>query len=304
MTRGARFWTFALALMLLAAGTAQAAEPARIALLSAFAPETRQILSRMEDKQTRDIAGVRFTLGRFAGREVVAAQSGISMVNAARTTQLLLDRFNVESIVFSGIAGGVNPERQIGDVVVAARWGQYLDSVFARETAPGVFTPPEYRGAPYPSFGMIFPQNVELPALEGKPQKKFWFEVDPLMLEASRRLMGQIELRRCTEQGACLGHTPAIVIGGNGVSGTVFVDNAAFREYVHATFQADLLDMESAAVGAVAEANAVPYIVFRSLSDLAGGGPGENEMATFLDLAAENSAAVVEAYIKLLPVRR
>ena len=45
------------------------------------------------------------------------------MVNAAMNTQLVLDRFNVTHIVFSGIAGGVNPSLNIGDVVVAERWG-------------------------------------------------------------------------------------------------------------------------------------------------------------------------------------
>ena len=44
-------------------------------------------------------------------------------------------------------------------------------------------------------------------------------------------------------------------------------DNAAFREYTYATFQAHVLDMETAAVAAVAYSNGVPYIAFRSLSE-------------------------------------
>jgi adenosylhomocysteine nucleosidase len=58
-----------------------------------------------------------------------------------------------------------------------------------------------------------------------------------------------------------------------------------------------VLDMESAALAMVAHANGVPFIVFRSLSDLAGGGEGENEMATFLKLAADNAAAAVTAFL-------
>jgi adenosylhomocysteine nucleosidase len=59
--------------------------------------------------------------------------------------------------------------------------------------------------------------------------------------------------------------------------------------------------MESAAVAHVAYANQTPFIAFRSLSDLAGGGEGENEIGTFFQLASNNSAAVVKAFLRALP---
>jgi len=55
--------------------------------------------------------------------------------------------------------------------------------------------------------------------------------------------------------------------------------------------------METAAVATVAYVNNVPFIGFRSLSDLAGGDAGKNEAAVFFRLAAENSAKVVLAYL-------
>ena len=93
------------------------------------------------------------------------------------------------------------------------------------------------------------------------------------------------------------GDGPKLVVGGNGVSGQAFMDNAAFREYTFRTFQASVLDMETAAVGMVAHSNGVPFIAFRSLSDLAGGGEGANEMGTFMRLAADNSAKVLLAFL-------
>ena len=90
------------------------------------------------------------------------------------------------------------------------------------------------------------------------------------------------------------------MVGGNGVSGQSFVDNAQFRQYAFETFKAQVLDMESAAVAMVAHANGVPFIAFRSLSDLAGGGPAENEMLTFMALAADNSAKVVISFLQKL----
>ena len=63
------------------------------------------------------------------------------------------------------------------------------------------------------------------------------------------------------------------------------------------TFDARVLDMESAAVAHVAYANQVPFIAFRSLSDLAGGGDSENELPVFFGIAATNAAAVVQAFL-------
>ena len=82
----------------------------------------------------------------------------------------------------------------------------------------------------------------------------------------------------------------------NGVSGPLFVDNAALRDYIFKTFEANVLDMETAATAHVAHSNNVPYIAFRSLSDLAGGGDGENEIETFFQIAADNSARVLLAF--------
>ena len=60
-------------------------------------------------------------------------------------------------------------------------------------------------------------------------------------------------------------------------------------------------DQKTPALAHVAHANRLPFIAFRSLSDLAGGGPGANEMDSFFQLAADNSAAVVLAFLKALP---
>ena len=107
----------------------------------------------------------------------------------------------------------------------------------------------------------------------------------------------QGKLKRCTASGDCLAQAPKVVVGGNGVSGMAFVDNKAFRKYTFDTFKANVLDEESAAVATVAYVNATPFVAFRSLSDLAGGGSGENQLPTFFQLAADNSAAAVVTFL-------
>jgi adenosylhomocysteine nucleosidase len=270
----------------------------RVAVISAFEPEWKALKASVGEARSYSVNGVEFVTGTVAGRKVVLFLSGISMVNAAMTTQLALDRFDVTGIVFSGIAGGVDPALHIGDVVVAARWGQYLEAAFAREVDGKFQPPPWWKTPPFPNYGMIFPGYVDVLSAKGGAEKRFWFDVDPGMLAAAGKI-GDVQLKRCTAQQDCLDRAPRLVVGGNGVSGAAFVDNAAFRQYVFDTFKAEVLDMESAAVATVAYANAVPFIAFRSLSDLAGGGEGANQLRTFFQLASDNSAVVMQRFLAM-----
>ena len=96
--------------------------------MSAFAPEWEALLAAAENPATHEINGKRFVTARLGGRDVVLLMSGVSMVNAAMSAQQALDRFHVTAIVFSGIAGGIDPALSIGDVVVADRWAEYLEA--------------------------------------------------------------------------------------------------------------------------------------------------------------------------------
>lgn len=284
------------------AAVAQVKDPTpRIAVMTAFPPEIVTLSATMQDRRDTIINGVTFRTGTLSGKPVVLFMSGVSMVNAAMNTQLLLDRFTVPKIVFSGVAGGVDPGLDVGDVIVAERWGQYLESAMARETPTG-FEPPDrpYGGPTFANFGMIFPNAVSIARGTAPDERRFWFEADPAMLQIARTVAAQTKLARCHDN-LCLLKDPKVVVGGNGVSGAAFVDNAKLREWAYATFQARVLDMETAAVGHVAYANGVPFIAFRSLSDLAGGDPGQNQARAFYPLASENSAAVVLAFLKALP---
>ena len=296
------------AVALLALGVASVAtaheirdEVPRTAVVSAFAPELAILKDELAEASIHSVNGVEFSVGTLHGRSVVLFLSGISIVNSAMTTQLALDHFSIERIVFSGIAGGADPSLNIGDIVIADRWGQYLEMVLAREAEDGWSTPPFF-DYPYGNFGMMFPRSVTVQrAGAAAPETRFWFLVDESLLAAARVAAADVELNHCTADDTCLRHTPRIVIGGAGVSGGAFADNAAFRAHTFDTYGARLLDMESAAVAHVAYANAVPFIAVRSLSDLAGGGEGENQMEVFLGLAAGNAATAVKALLRALP---
>ena len=276
-------------------------ETPRIAVVSAFAPELAILQGETEGASVLSVNGVVFTTATLEGHEVVLFLSGISVVNAAMTVQLALDHFAIERVVFSGIAGGVDPGLNIGDVVIADHWGQYLEMLFAREVDGGWATMPFFE-YPYANFGMMFPRSVTvLRAGAAQPETRFWFPVDAALLAGARSAANDAALARCSAEDRCLEEAPRIVGGGSGVSGGAFIDNAAFRTWAFETFGARVLDMESAAVAHVAYANDVPFIAIRSLSDLAGGGEGANQMEVFLGLAAGNAASVVKALLRAMP---
>ncbi|MEM8552802.1 MAG: 5'-methylthioadenosine/S-adenosylhomocysteine nucleosidase, partial [Pseudomonadota bacterium] len=133
--------------------------PARTAIVSAFEPEWRALTAAVESPARDMVNGVEFVTGTLEGEPVVLFLSGIGMVNAAMTTQLALERYKVSRIVVSGVAGGVDPARNIGDVVIAERWGSYLYMVLARQTADGYAVPPFF-GRPFANFDMMFPQEA------------------------------------------------------------------------------------------------------------------------------------------------
>lgn len=275
----------------------------RIAVMSAFAPELSLLLEQVQKPEKYTINGVEFTLGQLAGKDVVLLLSGISMVNAAMNTQLLFDNFNISHLVFSGIAGGVNPSLNLGDVSVPSQWGQYLELVMMRENADGSFQAPKGKSkADYAAFGMMQPRPVRVRSnLKPEIHEKFWFAVDAKMLAAAKNISA-IDLQSCDNKNNCVAQQPRLVVGGNGVSGQAFVDNAKFRQYAYDTFAANVLDMESAACAMVAYSNGIPFLAFRSLSDLAGGGKGENEMYAFMNIAAANASAVLLKFLQVFAI--
>ncbi|OGM15162.1 hypothetical protein A2V56_00345 [Candidatus Woesebacteria bacterium RBG_19FT_COMBO_42_9] len=275
----------------------------RIALISAFDGELYAFRDEGNIEETLVVDGRTVYMGTLAGHDVLMTISGVSMVNATQAVTTLIERFNITHIVFSGIAGGVNPDLRIGDVAVPARWAEYQENYFARETSGG-FAPPPWVTPIAPNFGMMFPSCPDV-VLPGSPPDlettMCWWNADPTMLQVAQQVATSIELERCVDADHCLSETPVVRVGGNGVAGPTFVDNAEYRSYVWDVWRADSLDMESSAVAHVATDKHVPFIIFRSLSDLAGGGPGENEIGTFFGIAATNSARVMLAFLEAWP---
>ncbi|MCJ2186735.1 5'-methylthioadenosine/S-adenosylhomocysteine nucleosidase [Novosphingobium beihaiensis] len=281
----------------------------RTVVMTAYRPEWNALVHAVSDPKEYTLNGGTYLTGTLEGKPVLLMQSGVSMVNAAMNTQLVLDHFAVKRIVFSGIAGGVDPHLSIGDVVVAEDWGQYLEVNFARKAGNGWLSPEPVDPKAPANWNFMYPRGTRVGNADEAPERHYTFKMDPQLLAVAREIAPKVAMERCVppspqqlpDSELCLHKAPKVVVGGTGVSAGVFADNAQFREYLYAAWHARVLDMESGAVAQVAYANEVPTIIFRSLSDLAGGDKEKNMEDTFEHLASVNSAHVVRAFLAALP---
>ncbi|WP_151734789.1 5'-methylthioadenosine/adenosylhomocysteine nucleosidase [Paenibacillus tengchongensis] len=88
-------------------------------IIGAMDEEIALLLERMEDSGSAVKAGITYYTGRLLGKPVVVCKSGVGKVNAAVTTQILLDTFGVNRVLFTGVAGALHPELEIGDIVIS-----------------------------------------------------------------------------------------------------------------------------------------------------------------------------------------
>lgn len=289
----------------------------RIGVVSAFGAEADILLAETSGKRSYRINGNVFTTGRLRGNRVVIVLTGVSIENATMITQLMIDHFNIERLVLSGIAGGINPGNHVGDVVIAERWALPFEVYWNGDSqvpAPcgasgdlsclglklSTFTaaPNSDFQIPRPSgpvgTGIFMRENFVLNEMNApNGEFRFDYEADPEMLAVARSINPQLDRCGPANPSLCVSVQPQVRFGGRGMSGPVFLANPDYRDYIFRTIQAEAVDMETGAFGHVAYANQIPFIAFRSLSDLAGGGDFNDVGAFFGSGLAESNASKV-----------
>ncbi|NBB80719.1 MAG: purine phosphorylase [Verrucomicrobia bacterium] len=270
--------------------------PGYTALVVAYAPEMEGMLATIDQRpdasitETVNFKGVTYRIGEFQGEPILVFATGMSIANAAMTMQMAFDYFPVKEVVYMGIAGAVNPKWQPGDVVVPERWYYHDESVYSNPDPenPGQFILPDYyaeflaeqparRAADphipeYKPFAFVHPDEVVvIKAGMDAPEDAAYFSATPRLLEAARQAAEALPPQMVGEREV------AIRVGGNGVTGSVFLDNREYRKWTREVFAAEVTEMESAAIGQVCFINDVDWVIIRAVSDLAGGQEGVNE---------------------------
>lgn len=90
-----------------------------LGIIGAMDEEVAKIKEQMEDVSVETKASMDFYQGKLNGRPVVVVRSGIGKVNAAMCAQILADRYQVDAIINTGIAGSLNADIDIGDIVLS-----------------------------------------------------------------------------------------------------------------------------------------------------------------------------------------
>jgi adenosylhomocysteine nucleosidase len=90
-----------------------------VGIIGAMPSELVDIRKKLADPKIEKYSGFEFYINQIEGKKVINVCSGITKVNAAICTQVLIDRFSPDSIINAGIAGGMNSEVKVCDIVVS-----------------------------------------------------------------------------------------------------------------------------------------------------------------------------------------
>ncbi|MFH1718301.1 MAG: 5'-methylthioadenosine/adenosylhomocysteine nucleosidase [Planctomycetota bacterium] len=244
------------------------------AILGAFEREVTLLEDQLSDPQEKNIEGIGFATGKLKGQEVVVVWTGIGKVNAAMTTTLLIEHFKPKHIIFTGIAGAVNPELEPGDIVIAERTAHHdMGTVWPE----GLF----FRGVKSPLDGFENP---------------VFFHADEELVEVAQRAAQQINLGQIR---LLTGERTPRIITGVVVTGDAFIASTEKCKELRKRLEADAVEMEGAAVAQICYQRQISHIVIRSISDNADEGAVLDKQ-TFYIMAVRNSAALVAEIVGLM----
>ncbi|MGG5737082.1 MULTISPECIES: 5'-methylthioadenosine/adenosylhomocysteine nucleosidase [Bacillus cereus group] len=91
----------------------------RIGIIGAMQIEIDLLLEKLHIKEEHTIAGMPFYKGNYMDTEIIITRCGVGKVNAAACTQILINKFDVDTIINTGVAGGLHPDVKVGDLVIS-----------------------------------------------------------------------------------------------------------------------------------------------------------------------------------------
>ncbi len=178
------------------------------------------------------IAKFTFFEGEIANKKVIIVESGMGKVNATIITTLLIQKFNCNFIIFSGVAGGLDPSLKVKDIVIAQNIIQY-------------------------DYGLIRNKEFETYQAGYLP---FYMPTDEIGYKLKDSLLNKIKI--------CLNNIE--INYGTILTGDQFIHCPEKRKELFEKYKAQAVEMEGAAVAQVAESFNVDWLIIRALSDLAG----------------------------------
>ncbi len=229
-----------------------------LGVIGAMSEEVHLLLNEMEDGKKSVHAEIEVTQGKYKGTDIALAQSGIGKVNATICTQMLIDIFKPGKLVFSGVAGGLLPNMQAGDMIIASHVVQYDMDLTAFGRRHG-----------------------------GTPGRDRLIECDPdLVGKATSAFDAAFD----GPEGG-----PNLMLG-TVASGDQFVQDTDMLRWLQREFAALATEMEGAAFGYTCSLNGLPFVVIRALSD-SSSHSASDDFEDNLHMACLNSFQVMDQMI-------
>jgi len=97
----------------------------KIAIMGAMEEEVEPLLAFLGDYKTVEVADNKYYTAEYKGLELVIAYSKIGKVFASLTASTMIQKFDAEKLLFSGVAGAINPKLKIGDLIAATSLCQH-----------------------------------------------------------------------------------------------------------------------------------------------------------------------------------
>lgn len=231
----------------------------KLAVIVALQKEAQPILQAFcGDYKTWDSYGVTFIQGKIASNSkgenstLTICVAGMGKSAAAAAAQALIIESNPQVLIFSGIAGALNPRLSVGDIVIGKKL-HYL------ETNTQIIA----ECAPYKS---VFESDPKLCDLAAKEAQLLGFRLEK-SLEESSSVAG--DLSSDFKQSASNENSVAYVCG-NIATSDQFNTDPNILDAVRATVFGDCEEMEGAAAAHIAAKNGVPFLAIRSMSNRCG----------------------------------
>ncbi len=216
----------------------------KIGIIGAEKQEIALLQGILEGKE-QHIATVDFYEGRIGNVEVVLVLAGIGKVNATIATQILITKFGVDYVINTGIAGALDPTLNIFDLVCSVDAVEHdFDATYFGYQ----------RGQVPQSASPFYTADQRLGEIALKTFR---------MLKEDATVQGRFS----PEDAHLIKHIKIVM--GRVVSGDIFVTNKSMKDRLYRDFGAACVEMEGAAIAHVCDANKVPFIILRCISDIA-----------------------------------
>ncbi|WP_019616644.1 5'-methylthioadenosine/S-adenosylhomocysteine nucleosidase [Psychromonas ossibalaenae] len=229
----------------------------KIGIIGAMDEEVEILKSHMKKIDTTVIAGCEFYQGELNGKQVILTKSGIGKVAAAVATTLLLEKFQPDTVINTGSAGGYDTSLSVGDIVIS--------------------TEVRFHDVDLTAFGYEIGQMAQLPPA---------FPADPKLIDIAQQAAETLDNLKIIQGLIC--------------TGDIFMADPTKAEVARNNFPTmAACEMEAAAIAQVCYQFKVPFVIIRSLSDIAGK-KSEISFEEYLPIAGKNASILVEAILNRL----